>query len=571
MKPSKLSRLGSCTLAAFTLLTPSWLAGCGGADTESGGQTAANTSGGELSFGAGAPLRPGLTVRGTTLGAGDHIQLSCGAGTVGTSDVAFVFTPPSDGAYTFTTQTEYDGTLAVYEGAAELGCNDDDISTQTSRLELNLRAGVAYRVIVDGYGTNEGAFNLTVSEPAPPRAQLGGLLAVGSSVRGATSAASDTRTLPCGAPQPGSGDATYRFIAPEDGRYAFATTTDYDGVLAVYEGGTVLDCNDDHGDTAHSRIVLMLRQGQAVDVVVDGYNGSDGTFELSASRVVIQPPQLLALGQDARGSTVNGSDAYAPDCGSRPGTPDQVWRFTPQVSGDYRFRLDSDYDGVLAVYAPNTSQPMYCNDDAGSTRASEVVGPLQAGQTYDVVVDGFGGGSGSYTLRADFGVGASIGNTPPGYPPSYPPALPPGPSVPPPVAASIHGGPLPENITAMEARCTAATAVGTGHYSVDLQGESTARLSCGSGGAGADGTFVIDLAEASLVSLHVAADFPVGVELRRGCSREVQVQACEIQSSPAGIDLERSLPAGRYTIVIDALDGVARGVAHLDVNIRPSI
>lgn len=548
------------------------MAGCGEPSVESGGGTSA-TSGGESITGT-AALRPGTTVSGTTIGAGDHIQLSCGAGTVGTSDVSFVFTPPADGTYSFTTQTEYDGTLAVYEGTTELGCNDDDISTQTSRVEVSLRAGVAYRVIVDGYSTQEGVFNLTVSDPAAPRAQVGGLLAVGSSVRGSTSNASDMHMMTCGAPQSGSSDATYRFIAPEDGRYVFETSTDYDGVLGVFEGGAPLDCNDDHGDTSHSRVAVTLRQGQAIDVVVDGYNGASGSFELSAARVVIQPPQLLALGQDARGSTVNASDAYAPECGSAPGTPDQVWRFTPQVSGDYRFHVDSDYDGVLAVYAQNNSQPIFCNDDAGSTRASEVLGALQAGQTYDVVVDGYGGSSGTYTLRADFGVGPSVppgGNTPPGYPPNYPPTLPPGPSLPAPVLASIHGGPLPENITAMEARCTAATAISTGHYSVDLQGESTARLSCGSGGPGADGAFVIELAQASIISLHVAADFPVGVELRRGCSRDVQVQACEIQSSPAGIDLERSLPAGRYVVIVDALDGVARGVAHLDVNVRPSI
>ncbi len=565
--PSNATRLGPFALA----LTGCLSVGCPTPEAEEG--QGATSAGGEVVGTGSVSLRPGMSVRGTTVGAGDHIQFSCGGPTVGTGDVSFVFTPPADGTYTFSTTTDYDGTLAVYEGPTELACNDDYNSTRASRLEVALRAGVAYRVIVDGYTDQEGSFELLVSDPLAPQpagVPVTGMLAVNASVRAATNSSTDSHVPSCGAGRPGTPDAVYRFIAPEDGRYVFSTSSDYDAVLALFDGASELQCNDDFGDTAHSRLVTTLRQGQAVDVVVDGFAGNMGSFELSASRIVIQPPQMLSAGQDARGSTVGQSDAFTPECGSQPGTPDQVWRFTPQVSGSYRFHVDSDYDGVLAVYAQD--QLLLCNDDAGSTRASEVIGPLQAGQTYEVVVDGYGNGVGNYVLRADFGLGPS---TPPPDGGMVVPGIgvvrPPQPPVAQPIQASIHGGPLPENITAMEARCTAGTPITTGHYSVDLQGESAARLSCGSGGAGADGVFVIDVAQTSLISVHAAADFPIGIELRRGCSRDQAVQACELTTSPAGIDFERPLPAGRYTIVIDALDGVSRGVAHLDVNIRPAL
>lgn len=558
---SNLSRLGPVALFAVCLT------GCPVPDAEVVQDQ--GTSGGEVSGAGAVGLRPGLSVRGTTVGAGDHIQFSCGGPMVGTSDVSFVFTPPADGTYTFVTHTDYDGTLAVYEGPTEVACNDDNESTRSSRLVLPLRGGVAYRVIVDGYTNQEGSFELSVSDPLtppPPGVAAGGVLSVGGSVRGATSLSIDTHVPSCGAGRPGTPDAVYRFIAPEDANYVFSTSSDYDAVLVLYEGSNELQCNDDFNDTAHSRVSATLRQGQMIDVVVDGFAGNMGSFELSVARVVLQPPQQLAAGQDARGSTVGAGDAYTPDCGSQPGTPDQVWRFTPQMSGSYRFHVDSDYDGVLAVYAAN--QLILCNDDAGTTRASEVIGPLQAGQTYDVVVDGYGRSEGNYVLRADFGVGPSIPGVPGGIGPT--PPIVPNPATPQPIQASIHGGPLPENITAMEARCTAATPITTGHYSIDMQGESAARLSCGSGGAGADGLFVIDIAQTSLVSVHAAADFPIGVELRRGCSRDQEALSCNITTSPSGVDFEQPLVPGRYVIVVDSLDGVARGVAHLDVNIRPA-
>jgi hypothetical protein len=500
-------------------------------------------------FVSGGALSVGVPVRGTTRGGADTRTLSCGAPTAGTPDVTFTFTPQEQGVYVFRTRTDYDGTLEVFDGASSLGCNDDDGSTRASRVTATLAPGRAYAVVLDGFGSSQGDFQLLVEHPI---AQQGGALAVGATVQGTTAGAPDTVTLSCGAPRPGTPDVTYTFTPPEDGHYVFRTQTDYDGVLEVFEGSSSLGCNDDDGSTRASRVGAALVAGRTYSVVLDGYGGGSGSYQLTVEHPIVRPAGPLPIGQTVSGSTVGAADVRTPPCGSQPGTPEQIWTFAPPVTGTYRLHVDSSYDGVLAVYPVGAPDPLLCNDDAGSTRASELEGSLLAGQRYEVVVDGYGGGIGDYTLRIDLlsGVGGA-----PVAPPSS-------------ILASIHGGPLPENLAEMDRRCAAAQPVTTGHFTGIVEPtEGAAQVSCGSGGEGGDQVFSLVLPASATVDLHVAADFPVAVEVRGSCTGAPL--RCVAAPPPAGGDLHLQLAAGTYFVVLDALESGARGPVHLDVNVRP--
>jgi hypothetical protein len=499
---------------------------------------------------SGAPLQVGAAVRGSTRGGVDTRTLSCGAPTVGTPDVTYVFTPPERGVYVFRTQTDYDGTLEVFDGVRSLGCNDDDGSTRASRVTATLDAGRTYAVVLDGFGSAQGDFQLVVEHPI---AQQGGTLTLGATVRGTTLGSPDTVTLPCGAPRAGSPDVSYAFTPSEDGLYVFRTQTDYDGTLAVYDAGAPLGCNDDDGTTRASRVSVTLTAGRTYQVVLDGYAGGSGSYELSVTHPIVQPAGPITAGQTVSGSTAGAADVRTPPCGSQPGSPDQIWTFAPPVTGTYRLHVDSDYDGVLAVYPVGAPDPLMCNDDAGSTRASEIEGSLLAGQRYEIVVDGYAGGSGHYTLRLDLLSG--VGGAPVAAPSSIRP--------------SIQGGPLPEDLGEMERRCVAAPRLGTGHHSGVIEPtEGAAQVGCGSGGPGGDQVFVVSLPEPSTVDVHVAADFAVAIEVRSTCTGAAS--RCVVATPPMGADLTLSLPAGEHVLVVDALESGARGPVHLDLHVRPA-
>jgi hypothetical protein len=91
-----------------------------------------------------------------------------------------------------------------------------------------------------------------------------------------------------------------------------------------------------------------------------------------------------------------------------PGSPDVVYSYTPTADVTVKISCctNSAYDTKLYVYEGTCASPYYaCNDDACSTPSypSAYVSELNnvsmtAGTMYYIVVDGYGGASGSYTL-----------------------------------------------------------------------------------------------------------------------------------------------------------------------------
>ncbi|MGE0784562.1 MAG: hypothetical protein AB7S26_02665 [Sandaracinaceae bacterium] len=353
----------------------------------------------------GGDIRVGDTRRGNTTGGSDSHTPACGA--AGAPDHAYTFVPERGGTYRIAVDAGYDCMLAVVDDAGQsVACNDDAGSTSHSEVEPRLEAGRRYTIVVDGYSGGAGSYTLSLSAMSlDPLLVVGDghALVVGQEHTGDTTAGADTRTPPCGS-SPGSPDEVWSFDPPATGRYRIDVASDFDGTLAVYPPGASepIACNDDEGTTRASRVEVDLSAGTRYAVVVDGYQGASGHYRIRVSSLGggVVGGNALTLGGSVRGDTTTGQDRRTPDCGSTPGSPEQTYTLTVPRSGPVQLHVDAEFDSVLAIYEQGSMTPLACNDDFEGTRQSRLVAPLVAGQTYEVVVDGYSGSSGPFMLSA---------------------------------------------------------------------------------------------------------------------------------------------------------------------------
>ena len=148
--------------AAFTVLL------CLGGCLEPGGNDdTANVEqfsfGSDLGVGLGSPVTTN-----STIGRTNDYQPSCVSNSAA-PDLAYTWTAPSTGSYTFSTLgSSFDTVLEVrqYNTGASLGCNDDSSGTLQSTVGISLSGGQTVIVVVDGYSTNSGPFQLNIGNGA---------------------------------------------------------------------------------------------------------------------------------------------------------------------------------------------------------------------------------------------------------------------------------------------------------------------------------------------------------------------------------------------------------------------
>lgn len=354
-------------------------------------------------FGAQLPA----SIMGSTVGQDGEFSSPCGGG--GAPDIAFTFTAPADGPYTFDTfGSALDTVLSVRDGICDgdvLDCNDDGIGDQ-SLVSLDLVEGQTVTVVVDGFALQGDDFVVTVStgQVDCPRADLGQL--VPQNVADNTALAIDEFAPSCGTGT--AGDFGYLFTAPADGDYTFDTLGfNYDTVLAVYDAacmGNEIACNNETpGGGGTSGVIVPLVQDQQVTVVVDGWDGAEGLFDLQIGQIAGTCPDG-DLGNTvptaAMGSTAASDNTVGGSCGGAFG-PDETFTYTAPTDGLYTFSTaGSDFDTVVFVRdgACNGAE-LGCSDDAVGLTSSVAI-PLVADQEVIVVVDGIDN-SGNYELAID--------------------------------------------------------------------------------------------------------------------------------------------------------------------------
>jgi hypothetical protein len=203
-------------------------------------------------------------------------------------------------------------------------------------------------------------------------------------------------------------------IAGSDQQVTVSTCPDeqYDTKLNVYQGSCgALVCvagNDDAGpDTFCSTVGFWAESGTSYFILVQGYNGETGPFALTvtcseATEDVCAGAIPVACGSATEGSTVGAGADSAPFCDASITAPG-VWYAISGTGGQIVVSTcpGEAYDTKLNVYS-GPCDALVCvagNDDAGPEVLCSTVEFISiAGQEYHVLVQGYNGATGPFTL-----------------------------------------------------------------------------------------------------------------------------------------------------------------------------
>lgn len=218
---------------------------------------------------------------------------------------AFQWTPQMTGAADIRicgAATTFDSTLyvraATCTSPSEINCNVATCSngagpTGGKIFPLSVTAGQSYFIFVDSAAGASGSFDLEVSPPGSCQSPIGVPPAGGTFTR-STTASRNVLTGTCG----GTGKEVVFRWTPNTNGIGYADTcapaTNFNTVIHAHNGdcdGTELACTNDIGlascDGTKSAVAFPILEGIPVVIVVDGFGGAEGTFEL---RVGLSPP-----------------------------------------------------------------------------------------------------------------------------------------------------------------------------------------------------------------------------------------------------------------------------------------
>ncbi len=386
------------------------------------------------------PVSSGQTVAGSTVGATLDSLGTCGTSI--TAPGVWYFIVGNGGSLTASTcnQAAYDTKISIFSGSCGAltceGGNDDGpgCSGFTSETSVLTQPGVIYYILVHGFSSNTGNFDLTVALGAPPSGNdvCGGALPVacGQTVTGSTAQATADNAPFCGTSNSAPG-VWYQFVGTGGPVVAsLCNGTTYDSKLTVYSGScgalTCIDGNDDACGT-QSEVQFASTAGQTYYILVHGFGSATGNFSLELTCIV--PPtnddpcsaQALAFGNNdyahigltADSTEVNpGAGSGASSCNSTDGwcsfeldvDNTSWWTFVAPAGGSVNIVADG-FDSQIAVYSASdcndygTFVEVGANDDsgddiiAGSNTLSGglTLNCLTPGETYYVQVDGYNG------------------------------------------------------------------------------------------------------------------------------------------------------------------------------------
>ncbi len=337
--------------------------------------------------------------------------------------------------------------------------------------------------------------------------------------------------------------------------------SEFDGVLyiqrACADQRSEVVCNDDAGNTSQSRVTAALDPGDYF-IVVDGYGGQSGAFELvvrtqggaTGPTGVVSLAQactnvdVLQPGQAVRGSTRGQSDSFQSTCADGARSPDHVYRLTITQRSRVQIVLQSDHDGALHVRRDclDPATELGCNDDApgssGSQGRSELLLPLDPGE-YFIIADGYSSATqgGNYTLTANVA----------------------------PLAVNAGGaGDNCSSATVLQIDATNPTAAAVADT---LSATDDFSGSCGGQGA-PDVVYSFNVAQRSRVRARFPnAPFEAVAYLQRGCGAGSTELMCARVQGTDGV-VEAVVNPGSYNLIVDGANANAFGVANVEVTVE---
>lgn len=389
------------------------------------------------------PIANGQTLSGTTVGAGaDNV------GFCGTSNSApgVWYTITGNGQLlTLSTcnQASYDTKISVFSGSCGslvcVGGNDDGVgcSNFSSELTISSVPNTVYYVLVHGFLSSTGTFDLTATFTGPPvndDCSNATSIACGQAMSGSTDNATLDNASSCSFVSNTAPGVWYEFTGTGQPVIAsLCSGTNYDSKLSVYTGSCAsLTCVDGNDDACglQSEVLFNSISGQSYYILVHGFGSATGSYSLDITCVTPPPNDnacdAIAAGIGATpfnsefatveaGEVSPGAGTGSSTCNSQDGwcsfdvTPDNsVWfTFDAPASGCVSIVADG-YDSQVAVYEVGdcadftTYTELAANDDGGDdiiASASGVSGGinelacLTPGATYYIQVDGYNGAS----------------------------------------------------------------------------------------------------------------------------------------------------------------------------------
>jgi len=324
------------------------------------------------------------TTTGTTVGQTNDTRPACGSTSSHSApDLMYSLNLPHVTSLTINNSHSFDAAVALYDAScagAALKCQDEPENLSFTDLDAG-----TYFYLVDGWGSGTGSFTVTVSGTIAnggscevPLAQSGALTcATGYSCKGAM------------------GSRTCQPAQCSDG-----VDNDGDGKTDFPdEPGCTSIADDDETDDCPSGASCPVCSNE-IDDDMDGHTdypndpscaAASGSSEacLSADGV----SELVA--PVTTGATTGASNDSTPACGSSSNSaPDHMYSLRVPNLTSLRINNENSFDAVVALYdASCGGTALQCND----TPEHLTFGALSAG-TYYYLIDGYGSGSGTYTI-----------------------------------------------------------------------------------------------------------------------------------------------------------------------------
>jgi hypothetical protein len=286
--------------------------------------------------------------------------------------------------------------------------NDDGGDGQNARIIALLPAAGSYTAAVAAYGGgNAGgvyALQLTALAGPPPAPGQAGRISPGEPALGRLEAGDSARS------DGGFQDAWDFEARAGDDIVVELRSTAFDTYLELYapDGALLAQDDDGLGDGTNSLVTAHLeRSGRyRLHVRAFGEKEGEGLYEIALSRPT-------AVGGPGKPAEIHAGDLLAGrlepgDSTVGDGTFGDLFLFRPQASGEAVIDLrSSDFDAYL-ILQDAEGRSLLTDDDGGEGTNARITSRVNAGETYRIIANSYGGGrsTGSYRISVRLGSGA---------------------------------------------------------------------------------------------------------------------------------------------------------------------
>ncbi|MBP8811854.1 MAG: hypothetical protein KBG48_36145 [Kofleriaceae bacterium] len=327
----------------------------------------------------------GPNISGTTVGATNDVRPTCGSSShTAPERIHYLRTSIPLATLDVVLTSSFDAALSITDMTcgASAACAD----TPESLSRTNLAPGT-YGLVVDGWGTGNGTYTMTVrgtiaagNSCVDPLVTAGVFTCASGFTCAGTAGAETCVPAACNDAMDADGDGFNGY--PQDP--GCTSPSDNDEADTCPSGPGCPQCSDDLDNDSDGQIDFPM------DVAC--LAASSNTEAACAAEV---DPVPLITGPATSGTTVGASNSLRPTCGSTShAAPERAHLLNLRVPvASLAVSLTSSFDAATSMTDVTCGTTIQCADPNSFTRTNVAAG------SYVFVVDGWGTGSGTYTLN----------------------------------------------------------------------------------------------------------------------------------------------------------------------------